>query len=374
MSRSAAALLLLLACLDAAVPVRVPAADRFQVSLRQDATSAERLLDLFEGMGNPADVAALPGSRITLATTALLAGEPLTEEDLRARLEEAKFGHLVREEAFQLAAARANAPAVRELLREMKNRNFTQRVVATVRPLFPEGTAVSAEIPLYVTAFGHSAIDAFVRRVAWRGDRPQFVGEGEGEPVIVLNLASSVRYGTTTAERFVWTLSVCAHEVFHAAFTAVKERTPAWQAYYAAPGTPLDVLLDLTQNEGVAYHMSMEQRVGDALPPDWDARARAAFAAFDRHAAELSSPGITAARAGELIRAANTSSFWESYGAVAGMVMARGIDRALGRAALAETLLKSPGAFVSTYLEVSRRQGDLPRFSPGTEELLRGAR
>lgn len=344
----------------------------FDVRLRMDAASAERLLDLMDGRGNPSDVATLPGSRITRATTALIENEALGEDLLRTRLEELKYGHLVAEEPFQLAAARRDAPAIRDLLREMQTRNFARRVVATVEPLFPPSVDLAADIPLYVVAFGHSSITAFVRRVEWRGGEPLFVGEGQGEPVIVLNLGSSVHSGSTTAERFVWTLSVCAHEVFHALFAVLKDGTPSWRSYYAGGQGPLDALLDLTQNEGVAYHLTYEQQPGER-GPEGDGRVRAAFSAFDRAAAELSSPGLSPGRAGELLRAANTSAGGESYGAMTGVVMARAIDRELGRSALAESLLRTPGDFFRTYIALAKSRG-LPGFGAQTEELLQKAR
>jgi len=129
--------------------------------------------------------------------------------------------------------ARANVKAISELLEEAQKRNFGQKVVSTVAQLFPAAARVNTVIPVYFVAFGHQNIDAFVRRVIWRGDSPVFTGEGEGELTIVVNLAKCVNYGRSVDERFIGMLSIVAHEVFHAAFGVYKDGSPVWKNYYA---------------------------------------------------------------------------------------------------------------------------------------------
>src|SRR6202008_3534100 len=102
---------------------------------------------------------------------------------------------------------------INDLLGEIKKRNFNRRVVATVEQIFPQDANVSVTIPLYVVAVGHENVDAFVRRIIWHGDEPQFVGENEGELTIVINLGQSVAYGQSLDDRFISLLGVVAHEV-----------------------------------------------------------------------------------------------------------------------------------------------------------------
>ena len=53
-------------------------------------------------------------------------------------------------------------------------------------------------VPVYVVAFGYQTVDAYVRRVVWRGNVPVFVGEGEGEVTIIVNLSKAISYGRST--------------------------------------------------------------------------------------------------------------------------------------------------------------------------------
>jgi hypothetical protein len=243
--------------------------------------------------------------------------------------------------------------------------------VSTVEQLFPSGISISASVPVYVVAFGHENIDAYVRRVVWHGDLPQFVGEGEGELTIVINLAKAVNYGRTVDERYVGVLSVVAHEVFHVAFGVYKDAAPTWQSYYATHTSYLDQLLDLTQNEGIAHYLTFEQRTRGALPPDWEEKIAAAFAEFNRVAEELSSPGISPFRAHTLIAGSNTSGYWQSYGAITGMFIARTLDYSVGRRALAETITEGVGAFYRMYADVCERDRGLPRLSSTIINTLR---
>lgn len=336
----------------------------FDVRLEVDLVSAERTIELYEGRsGSPRDVAALRGSRIALATTSLLSGQPLSPADLEQALEDAKYGHSAGENVFRMVEGREYSQILKELLTEIRRRNFARRVASTVESLFPPDARLSATIPVYVVAFGHQNIEAFVRRVEWKGDVPVFVGEGEGELTIVVNIAKAVNYGRTVEERFIGVLSLVAHEVFHAAFGVYQDNSPVWKEYRETHRTYLDQLLELTQNEGIAHYLSFEQRTGGAVPRDWDARVRTSFSDFNANAEALLSTRLSPSRAGEIIRASNTSGYWESYGAVTGLFIAREISNTLGRPALAETIARGPADFFAKYHRLCRSNSNLPKLS-----------
>ncbi len=350
-----------------------PARGQFAIHLNLDYESAQKTIELYQGLsGHPDDILRLRGSRIALATTALLAQKDLNEGTLKRSLEASKFGQTIADDVFRMKEARKNVAFINDLLTAIKRRNFGQRVNSTVEQLFPDRTKLSTSIPVYFVAFGHENIDAFVRRVVWKDDTPYFVGEGEGELTIVVNLTNAVYYGRTTEERFVGTLSVVAHEVFHAAFGVYRDNSTVWGEYYATHQTYLDQLLDLTQNEGIAHYLTFEQRSRGSLLPDWDEKVRSAFADFNKNAGELLSRKISPQRANELIRTSNTATYWESYGAITGMAIARQIDLTLGRSALAETIANGPGDFFLKYIELVTRNNNLPPLSPSLQRHIKG--
>jgi len=337
-----------------------------------DYGSAERTIEVYQGSGMmPREIAGLRGSRIALATTSLVTQRHLDLPTLERHLEAAKYNQRLEDDPFLMVEARGNAQPMKELLRELQRRNFGQRVVSTVEQLFPSEARVSSRLPMFFVAFGPQQVDAFVRRVIWDGPNPRFVGEGEGELTIVVNLAHAVSYGSSTDERFIGVLSVVAHEVFHAAFGAYKDTSPAWRRYYATYTTPFDNLLDLAHNEGIAYYLSLVQRTHGRLTPEWEQRLRSACETFNRNADELLSPGLTERRAFEILRLANTSGYWESFGSMAGMVIARQIDQTLGRTALSETIATGPHTFFRTYAELMKRDSNLPQLSAAVVRALR---
>ena len=338
----------------------------FNVQLRLNFDSADEIVSLYKGIsGSPEYIAHLRGSQIALATTGLLAQRRLTSANLVESLEAAKYGQSANDNVFRMEEARSNVDQIDELLTAVKRRNFGQRVVATVAQLFPSSTRLSTSIPIYFVAFGHKNIDAYVRKVIWHGDVPSFAGDNEpgGELTIVVNLAKGVHYGLNVEERFIGLLSIVAHEVFHAAFGVFKENSPVWREYYATHNSWLDGLLDLTQNEGIAHYLTFEQRTNDNLPVDWDQRVQSAFDEFNKTTAELLSPAISPARASRLIQSSNTSGYWESYGAITGLFIARQIDRTLGRKALAETIANGPDDFFSKYIAMASRDHAFPSLS-----------
>lgn len=336
----------------------------FNVRLKLNYESAERAIELYEGKwGSGRDIVSLKGSQIALATTADLARRRLSAAYLEESLDGIKFGQVSNDDVFLLKDAKQNVAALKELLEYIKRRNFAQRVSSTVEQLFPADAKVATAIPLFFVAFGHQNIDAYVRRVVWYDTIPHFVGEGEGELTIVVNLAKAVRYGRTADERFIGVLSVVAHEVFHAAFGAYKDESPQWREYYTKHQSYLDGLLDLTQNEGIAHFLTFEQRTGGFLPPDWNEKVTASFAEFNRSAEELLSASLTPQRAHYLISTSNTSEYWKSYGAITGLFIARTIDHKLGRKALTETVASGADDFFLKYISLAERDNNLPKLS-----------
>lgn len=354
---------------------RAQDADQFNVVLAANYASAASTLELYGGLaGHPSNIARLRGSTIALATTSLLAQRPLDEPALERALDAVKFNQDLGDDVFRMREARENVVAIRDLLTEVQRRNFSRRVVSTVAQLFPAGARVNTVIPMYFVAFGHQNIDAFVRRVLWQGDTPIFTGEGRGELTIVVNLARAVHYGRDTDERFVGLLSVVAHEVFHAAFGVYKDSSPVWRSLYADHQSPLLQLLDLSQNEGIAYYLSLVQSSRGRLPPDGLARAQRSFDAFNGSVAELLSPATSNRRAQEIIRLSNTSGYWDNYGAITGMIIARQIDNTLGRQALVETISAGPADFFLKYASLPGTDTPLPVLSPRVIDFLKRMR
>ncbi len=348
-------------------PISLPAQDygEFQMFLDVNALSAEKTIELYQGLsGRPDDIARLRGSQIAVATTAMLAQRRLELTELERALEAAKFNQSLGDDVFRMKEARQNVAAIQELFVELQRRNFAQKVISTVEQLFPAGSKVRARLPIYIVAFGHQNIDAFVRRVVWQGNTPVFVGEGEGELTIVVNLAKAVYYGRSVDERFVGLLSVVAHEVFHAAFGSYKDQSQVWRAYYAAHDSYFDHLLDLAHNEGIAYYLTLVQSSRGRLPADWQERVTGAVATFNASATELLSPTVSQRRAFDILRRANTSGYWENFGAITGMIIARQIDQTLGRTALRETIATGPLSFFSTYAGLMQRDNGIPALSP----------
>lgn len=345
----------------------------FNVRLNLNYESTERCIGLYEGLsGNGRDIVPLRGSQIALATTAHLARRQLTNEQLQSSLDGIKFGQVDADDIFRMKGARENVAAMKELLATIKRRNFGQRVASTVEQLFPSNAKISTTIPLYFVAFGHQNIDAYVRRVVWYDNVPNFVEEGE--LTIVVNLAKAVQYGRTVDKRLIELLCVVAHEVFHAAFGVYKDESPAWRAYYATHQSYLDELLDLTQNEGIAHFLTFEQRTGGHLPAGWRENVSASFSEFNRSAHELLSAGTSPQRAQLLISSSNTSEYWKSYGAITGLFIARTIDQKLGRKALTETVANGADEFYRKYISLLENDNSLPPLSESILSHLKSNR
>ena len=199
-------------------------------------------------------------------------------------------------------------------------------------------------------------------RVVWDDATPRFVrrrgrgGDHRGEPC-----PGGILRSESTDERFVGLLSVVAHEVFHAAFGVYKDASPVWRQYYASNTSAFDQLLDLRQNEGVAYYLSLIQRTRGRLSPEW-ARTRAGrpFEQFNRNAEELLSPAShTPAGAGDHPPREHLRLLGELW-----------LDRGNGGRAADRPDLRprrrsvdhrdGPLAFFRVYLELMQRDGSAP--------------
>jgi hypothetical protein len=361
------------AALRVALLLALPASAgaQFNVRLQLDTRSAEQALAVYRGGGNPSAAAATRGSRLVTATTALLSGRQLRDADLEAALSTAREGRRVQDDPFLVNEARAAAPEIGAMLDDLRSRDFAGSVVSTVSQLFPQGTGIDVAFPVYVTAFGHRNADGFVRRVEWQGDVPQFVPEGKGMPTIVVDLSKTARNGRTPDERFTMVAGTVAHEVFHAAFAAYKDRSSFWRRWNEGPRRPVEDLFDLAQNEGIAYYLNFVLQSRARFTGPQAQEARAAFEEFNRMAGELLNPRLSPDRRRDIMLRANASDYWSNFGAITGMVMARAVDGSRGRDALRQTIASGPLEFFRAYAELESSHPDIPRLSAAVREALR---
>ncbi len=345
----------------------VPAQDysRFNVTLSLDFSSAESMIELCKGEeGNVQKVAALRGNRIAAATSALLARKPFDAGTFVQELQLLRGNFRIENDDFGLEETRRFLPSIDSLLQEAERHQIDRRVVSTIEQFFPPDLAVNADIPVYFVAMGHENAAAYVRRVVWHGDIPEFVGEGEGELVIVVNLTRSVQYLRQVQAQLIDMMSTLAHETFHAVFGVYQNTSPVWQAINAHT-EPAWALGELVQNEGIAYYLSMQQRIGPSLSPYVLAEAKKSVAVLNSAFDELFSPATPPGRIRELILNANLSgSLEKNYGATAGLLMAYAIDAKLGRPALAATIVNGIGDFFEKYNRVVSEGYDVPQISP----------
>ncbi len=336
----------------------------FNLSLSIDYEAAEQTLKLLrDEYVSPGQLAELRGNRIAASTSGLISGNRAAPERLRQYLDSLQAHQIIRDDIFRLEDARRNAGGIAVLLEELRRRNFNRRVIATVAQVFPQDVSIDAVIPVYVVALGHENADAYVRSIVWKGDTPEFVGEGEGQLTIIINLAAGAAYPGDPESQLLSILVTVAHEVFHAAFGLYKDSSPFWKAYRAEHTGPLDYLLDLVQNEGIAYYLSLEQRSGDRLPLEWGRRIGESFATFNANAERLMTGRLSRTETENILTSANLSGYWESYGSMVGMAMARGVDRHMGRAALIETISRGPVDLLAKYHTLTKIDSGLPPLS-----------
>ena len=341
----------------------------FDVSLRVDFSSADELLDFLSYRTNNAERSARqPGNLIAAATSLLLARTDRPPEDFALALQSGREAYSGGKDIYGLRSTVTNLEQLKKLLAETKKRRLDRRVVATIASFFPDDASVSLTVPVYVVAMGNENASAFVRRVAWKNNAPVFVGEGEGEQVIVLNLTRCLDGGDNVDREFIQVLSTLAHECFHAVYGAYRSAVTS----APSPNAPVFALADLVQNEGIAYKLSLEIQAGGAMPPPpwFDATGRA-VRALNSALLELQSPSLTPSRARELLMNSNLSgSFEGNYGATAGLRMAYEIDSKLGRQVLTETIREGTKSFFMKYLELCRRDSNLPRLEERAVRFL----
>ncbi|MGD1043795.1 MAG: DUF5700 domain-containing putative Zn-dependent protease [Bacteroidota bacterium] len=338
-------------------------------SLGVDYSAAEQVLDYFDyRTGNTKYVAELRGNQLAAATSVMLARTEKTDDDFRQQLELARNNTRFESDVYGFSPAKNHIPELRKLLLEIKRRQLDRRIVATIASFFPEQAKISTRFSVYFVVIGNERASAFMRHVIWNYDVPTFVSEEKGEPIIVVNLARIIEGPNNVEAQFIEVLSTTAHECFHAAFSVLQKSLPdSTKAKNVA-----EQLLEVVQNEGIAYYLSLQTHIGDRTPSrQWfDATARA-VEMLNRVLLEMSSPNLTRSRAQELMMNANLSgSFEGNYGATAGMRMAYEIDKRLGRPAMTATLMTGSRSFISTYIQACLRDGTLPQFDKQLLPLL----
>ena len=328
------------------------------------------MIDYFDHRtGNTKYVAELRGNRLAAATSVMLARTEKTDDDFRQQLELARNNTRFESDVYGFSPAKNHIQELRKLLLEIKHRQLDRRIVATVASFFPEQAKISTRFSVYFVVIGNERASAFVRHVIWNYDVPTFVSEEKGEPIIVVNLARIIEGTKNVEAQFIEVLSTTAHECFHAVFSVLQKSLPdSTKAKNIA-----DQLLDVVQNEGVAYYLSLETHIGNRTPSrQWFDITAQAVKALNNVLLEMSSPNLTRSRAQELMMNANLSgSFEGNYGATAGMRMAYEIDTHLGRPALTATLMTGSRSFISTYMQACLRDGTLPTIDKQVLRMLK---
>lgn len=339
--------------------------------LRLDFQSIDALMELGEGkIANTQSVAELRGNQIAAATSALLGRTPYRQQDFVRSLEQFRSGASSASDIFGLNPALIQLKRIKALLEEVKKRQLDRKVVATIESFFPSNARINTVIPVYFVALGNENAAAYVRRIIWHGNTPQFVGDTEGELTIVVNLSRSVQYIQQIQLQFVDMMSTLAHETFHAVFGVYQDSSPVWNDIYSHP-QPYWSLAELVQNEGIAYLISLQQQSGASLSEQQLSGAQRAMGTLNSVMQELLSPHITVQRARELIMNSNLSGSYEkNYGATAGLLMAYAIDAKLGRKALTETIANGVGNFFQRYQELTKQYGELPKINDAIIEKL----
>ena len=189
----------------------------------------------------------------------MLARTEKTNEDFSQQLELARNNTRFESDVYGFSPAKNHIQEIRKLLLEVKHRQLDRRIVATVASFFPEQAKISTRFSVYFVVIGNERASAFVRHVIWNYDVPTFVGEEQGEPIIVVNLARIVEGQKNVEAQFIEVLSTTAHECFHAAFSVLKKSLPD----SIKSRNIADELLDVVQNEGVAYYLSLETHIGN---------------------------------------------------------------------------------------------------------------
>jgi hypothetical protein len=341
----------------------------FDFSLGVDYSAAEQMLDYFDHLtGNTKYVAGLRGNQLAAATSVMLARTEKTDDDFCQQLELTRSNTRFESDVYGFSLAKNHIQEIRKLLIEIKHRQLDRRIVATVASFFPEQAKISTRFSVYFVVIGNERASAFVRHVIWNYDIPIFVSEEQGEPIIVVNLARIIEGPNNVDAQFIEVLSTTAHECFHAVFSVLQKTLPdSTKAKNIA-----DQLIDVVQNEGVAYYLSLQTHISDGIPSRrWFDVTAQAIDELNRVLLEMCSPNLTRSRAQELMMNANLSgSFEGNYGATAGMRMAYEIDKRLGRPALTATLMTGSHSFISTYMQACLRDGTLPQFDKRLMPLL----
>jgi hypothetical protein len=344
---------------------------QFNVSLRLDFSSVDALIELSEGKAANIDrVTQLRGNQIAATTSALLARLPYSSDHFARELDRFRNGSSSSEDVYGLRSTIAYLPKIKALIAEIKKRQLDRKVVATIAPFFPENARVHTSIPVYFVALGNENAAAFVRSIVWRNNTPYFVGDGEGELTIVVNLTRSVQYIHDIQIQFIDMMSTLAHETFHAVFGSYQQSSSVWRTIDIQQ-EPYWTLAELVQNEGFAYLISLQQRSGSSLSADQLSSSKQSVSSLNNALKELSSPSISSTRARELIMNSNLSGSYEkNYGASAGLLMAYAIDAKLGRKALTECLELGVADFFLKYQLLAKQYNELTKFDDEVIDML----
>ena len=272
---------------------------------------------------------------------------------------------------FDISPAYQDQKSVDAMVQELDARKISlrKRIAAQVGRYLPEGRGLRPTTIWFViasqTMFDAVTLDPydFARDFLGRSVKPG--PELPREPIVLVNLAEVLSYGSTTKERVDDLEHVLAHEMFHAAMRNLESELPGWSRLVNSTQDPdVAYIARVMLDEGVAHYVDWRDRAGADTLFAWKpgANERLAFNRLDTALYRLTENRV------ETLQLAGHGPLWSKYGAISGMFAVYRIEMARGLAGVREAIAAGPNEFLRTYREVAARNPALLKISG---ELIR---
>jgi len=274
-------------------------------------------------------------------------------------LEEFNFNDSTSASIYLLNEAYKRQLEITELLKEIKESDFSENVYKRAIKYFPNNYIPPRNYEVFFTALGWQWGDAI--SFDYIVNNGEYLLSDKGTPAIIFNLTLvSMTYGNTIQEQMKAMENVMSHELFHAILSDYTKEHWNQQIESSLP----DEVLFLMLNEGLAHYIANGSEIAEAYEQSQYIREKESNAheMLQEKAKLIFADNQTLELRRKTINEGTFGPFWEKYICITGLFLIYHIELYYGVEEIMECVKNGPLYFIKRYETLSKLNATLPQL------------
>ncbi|OFX27564.1 MAG: hypothetical protein A2033_14865 [Bacteroidetes bacterium GWA2_31_9] len=269
---------------------------------------------------------------------------------------------------YLLNEVNKNQIEISELLKEIKNNDFSENVYKRALEYFPKDYTLTRDYDVFLTATGWEWGDAMSFNYTIKNGKYNL--SDKGASAIIFNLTIvCLTYGNTLTERIEALKDVMSHELFHAILSDyIKDYWLNWDNKNIN-----NVAIYTMLNEGFAHYVSDKKFIIENYYIDGKLKEREkeAFITFTDSTKIIFNPKNKDLERNNALSSGCFGNYWKKYICITGLFIVYHIEQYYGTEELCKCIKNGPLYFIKKYEELCLLNKELPSLPDEIIKLVK---